>query len=49
MNLELLQNIIHHIATKRRTSSKHRRIAEFKRHVLDPFVMLMYRQFHGKI
>jgi hypothetical protein len=43
VNLELLQNIIHHISTKRRTSSKHRRIAEFKSHVLDPLMMLIFR------
>ena len=43
---EVPQSIINHIPTKRRTSAKHRRVPEFHRHVLHPFVMLLLTSAH---
>jgi hypothetical protein len=39
-HLKLLQSIIDHIPPKRCACPEHRRVPEFRRHVLDPFMML---------
>jgi hypothetical protein len=38
--LELPQNIIHHIPTKRSPRAEHRRIPKLHRHALNPLMML---------